>query len=120
MSNYNKGFLSTLLNTVCFCRMFTAALTLFKIIFKCVQGPTPFVTSSTELISLELRLFLNTIKDRLLSSPQPLGHSQTGHSQMYSHLVYSTSVSVTLLESCAKIILISLKNDTEISYVICI
>lgn len=103
MSNYNKGFfLSTLLNTVCFCRTFTAALTLFKIIFKCVQVPTPFVTSSTELKSLELRLFLNTIKNRLLSSPQPLGHSRTGHIQTYSHLFYSTTVRVTLLESCAK------------------
>lgn len=91
--------------------MFTAALTLLKIIFKCVQGPTPFVTSSTQLISLELRLFLNTIKDRL-----HLGHSQTGHIQTYSHLVYSIIVSVTLLESCAKIILISLKNDAEISF----
>lgn len=111
MSNYNKGFFINIIKySMFFCRTFTAALTLFKIIFKCVQGPTPFVTSSTQLISLELRLFLNTIKDRL-----PLGHSQTGHIQTYSHLVYSI-MSVTLLESCAKIILISLKNDAEISF----
>jgi len=112
MSNYNKGFfLSTLLNTVCLCRTFTAALTLFKTIFKCVQGPTSFVTSSTQLISLELRLFLNTIKDKISFGSQP----DWAHPNVLEP-VYSIIVSVTLLESCAKIFLISLKNYAEISF----